>query len=92
MEVMIGVISHPHSQQLSLVRSDTECDRFYVNTGTWRDSIPATPDRRNFGVVKALNYVMLFASSEYPDNPGTLGSFNYWTGNSRVWKPREKNK
>ena len=61
-------------------------DRFYINTGTWRNSIPSTPNGRTFGLIKTLTYVMLFSAKEDPKGPGRqFGSFDYWTGYTRHW-------
>jgi len=71
---------HTHFPQVSLIASDALGDRFYINTGTWRTHIPATPDQRAFGQMKALTYVLLSASNEAPQDAGpNLGCFNYWT-------------
>lgn len=79
--VRLVIAGHTHNSQLCLIGSDPEADRFYINTGTWRNRIPATPDERTFGSIKALTYVMLFSSAE-DDRLGnqTLGTFDYWTG------------
>jgi len=79
--VRLVVAGHTHQPDLCLIGSDPEADRFYINTGTWRNRIPSTPDERRFGRIKALTYVMLFSSAE--DNRlgnKTLGTFDYWTG------------
>lgn len=83
-KVRLVIAGHTHEPQLCLVESDPEADRFYINTGTWRNRIPSTPDERTFGRVKALTYVMLFSSAE--DNRRgnkTLGTFDYWTGSTQ---------
>ena len=91
-KIRLVVAGHTHSPQMSLIRTDSSSDRFYINTGTWRECIPATPDRRNFGAVKALTFVLLFKESEHPDKTGVRGSFNYWTGSSHLWRPQENRK
>ena len=63
---------------------DEAGDRFYINTGTWRDVIPSTPDRRTFGRMRALTYVTLYAKSEQTE---ACNSFDYWTGFTKDWKP-----
>lgn len=84
--VRLVLAGHTHSPQVSLIKADPESDRFYINTGTWRNSIPSTPDGRTFGLVKALTYVMLFSAKEDPKGPGRqFGSFDYWTGYTRHW-------
>lgn len=80
-KVRLVIAGHTHEPQLCLIGSDPDSDRFYINTGTWRNRIPSTPDERTFGTVKALTYVMLFSAAE--DNRlgnKTLGTFDYWTG------------
>ena len=79
--VRLVIAGHTHQPQLCLIDSDPAADRFYINTGTWRNRIPSTPDERTFGRIKALTYVMLFSAAE--DNRlgnETLGTFDYWTG------------
>ncbi len=83
-KVRLVLAGHTHSPQVSLVASDPRADRFYINTGTWRDSIPSTPDRRTFGRLKTLTYVMLFSSAEERDNI-KYGSFDYWSGYTKDW-------
>jgi UDP-2,3-diacylglucosamine pyrophosphatase LpxH len=84
--VRLVLAGHTHSPQVSLIKADPVSDRFYVNTGTWRNSIPSTPDGRTFGLMKALTYVMLFSAKEDPKGAGRqFGSFDYWTGYTRHW-------
>jgi UDP-2,3-diacylglucosamine pyrophosphatase LpxH len=79
--VRLVIAGHTHHPQLCLIGSDPEADRFYINTGTWRNRIPSTPDERTFGRIKALTYVMLFSSAEDRRiGNKTLGTFDYWTG------------
>jgi len=85
--VRLVIAGHTHAPHVSLVSSDRDSDRFYINTGTWRNSIPATPDGRMFGRMKAMTYVLLFSSQEDPEGSGPqYGSFDYWTGFTRHWK------
>jgi UDP-2,3-diacylglucosamine pyrophosphatase LpxH len=85
-KVRLVLAGHTHTPYMSLIRSDRENDRFYLNTGTWRDQIPSTPDQRNFGRLKALTYAMLFSpEEEEPGRQTQLGSFDYWTGYTREW-------
>ncbi|HZQ17526.1 MAG TPA: metallophosphoesterase [Terriglobales bacterium] len=79
--VRLVVAGHTHNPEVCLIDSDQKTDRFYINTGTWRNRIPSTPDQRTFGRMKALTYVMLFSSKEDSRiNRETSGTFDYWTG------------
>jgi UDP-2,3-diacylglucosamine pyrophosphatase LpxH len=81
-KVRLVLAGHTHSPEVCLIKSDRDGDRFYINTGTWRDVIPSTPDRRTFGRMRALTYVTLYAKSEQDDS---CNSFDYWTGFTKDW-------
>ena len=80
--VQVVLAGHTHSPEVCLIKSDESGDRFYINTGTWRDVIPSTPDRRTFGRMRALTYVTLYAKSEQDES---CNSFDYWTGFTKDW-------
>ena len=83
-KVRLVIAGHTHHPQICLIAADKESDRFYVNTGTWRNRIPSTPDERTFGRIKALTYVMLFSSDEDRKvGVKTCGTFDYWNGYTR---------
>jgi UDP-2,3-diacylglucosamine pyrophosphatase LpxH len=85
-EVRLVVAGHTHTPEVCLIGSDRGGDRFYINTGTWRYRIPSSADRRTFGRLQALTYVMLFGRDEDPkDGAERVGSFDYWTGYTRHW-------
>jgi UDP-2,3-diacylglucosamine pyrophosphatase LpxH len=81
-KVRLVLAGHTHSPEVCLIKSDEEGDRFYINTGTWRDVIPSTPDRRTFGRLRALTYVTLYSKSEQEES---CNSFDYWTGFTKDW-------
>lgn len=80
-KIKLVVAGHTHNPEVCLIGSDEKSDRYYVNTGTWRNRILSTSDQRMFGRMKALTYVMLFSSKEDSKvNKDTSGTFDYWTG------------
>jgi UDP-2,3-diacylglucosamine pyrophosphatase LpxH len=81
-KVRLVLAGHTHTPEVCLIKSDESGDRFYINTGTWRNSIPSTPDRRTFGRLRALTYVTLYSKSEQDDSSN---SFDYWTGFTKDW-------
>jgi UDP-2,3-diacylglucosamine pyrophosphatase LpxH len=90
-KVRLVIAGHTHNPELCLIGSDPEADRFYINTGTWRNRIPSAPDERTFGRIKALTYVMLFSSAEDSrTGNNTLGTFDYWTGNTQHFEDEPK--
>jgi UDP-2,3-diacylglucosamine pyrophosphatase LpxH len=83
-KVRLIIAGHTHHPEVCLVGSDPASDRFYINTGTWRTRIPSTPDKRTFGRIKELTYVMLFTEAEEQKRgKSTLGRFDYWNGYTR---------
>ena len=81
-KVRLVLAGHTHSPEVCLIKSDEDGDRFYINTGTWRDTIPSTPDGRTFGRLRALTYVMIYSKSEQDES---CNSFDYWTGFTKDW-------
>jgi len=81
-KVRLVLAGHTHSPEICLIKSDASGDRFYINTGTWRDVIPSTPDGRTFGRIRALTYVTLYSKAEQSES---LNSFDYWTGFTKDW-------
>jgi len=81
-EVRLVLAGHTHAPEVCLIKSDESGDRFYINTGTWRNVIPATPDGRTFGRLRALTYVTLYSKSEHDNG---CSSFDYWTGFTKDW-------
>jgi len=81
-KVHLVLAGHTHAPEVCLIKSDKSSDRFYINTGTWRDVIPSTPDGRSFGRMQALTYVTLYSKSEQDKS---CRSFDYWTGFTKDW-------
>ena len=59
------IAGHTHNPVVELAASDPQHgERYYVDTGTWRNRVPSTPDGKGFGHLKALTYVTVYASDE----------------------------
>jgi UDP-2,3-diacylglucosamine pyrophosphatase LpxH len=85
-KVRLVISGHTHHPKVTLLKSDASGDRFYINTGTWRDMIPSTPDRRTFGRMRSLTYVMLYEKREQDERDGRkTNSFDYWNGFTLDW-------
>jgi hypothetical protein len=56
-------------------------ERYYINTGTWRNVIPATKYYDEFGRLKALTKVIVFYPMERTDAVnGHPWAFHYLSG------------
>ncbi len=84
------VAGHTHRPQVSLIANDRQGDRYYVDTGTWRNRVPSTPDYRQFGQLKTLSYVMIYGPNEdrgaISDDRAKIASFDFWSGLTQGWE------
>jgi UDP-2,3-diacylglucosamine pyrophosphatase LpxH len=83
------IAGHTHDPQVALLDRAANAERYYIDTGTWRNRVPATPDAKEFGRLKALTYVVAYGNDEdlgkAPTPVGKLWSFDYWSGFTQHW-------
>jgi hypothetical protein len=66
-------------------------EQYYIDTGTWRNRIPSTPDEKGFGRLKALTSVVAYGRDEDPgkapppQDEKKVWSFDYWSGFTQRW-------
>lgn len=84
------IAGHTHRPQVALIANDHHGERYYVDTGTWRNRVPATPDYKQFGRLKSLNYVIVYGPHEdrhaLPPERVKIASFDYWSGTTQGWE------
>jgi UDP-2,3-diacylglucosamine pyrophosphatase LpxH len=84
------IAGHTHSPRVSLVANDQHGERYYVDTGTWRNRVLATFDYEQFGRLKALNYMIAYGPNEdrgaLPPDRLKIASFDYWSGVTQGWE------
>ena len=84
------VAGHTHQPQVSLIANDRYGDRYYVNTGTWRNRVPGTPDYHQFGQLKTLSYVTIYGPNEdrgaLSSDSVKIASFDFWSGFTQGWE------
>ena len=87
-EVLFVVGGHTHSPAVKLIGVQPAGEQYYVDTGTWRQQLPAAPDFRRFGRVKSLTYVVVYGPEEdfgRPAQAGKIASLDYWSGVTQRW-------
>jgi UDP-2,3-diacylglucosamine pyrophosphatase LpxH len=83
------VAGHTHAPDVAPVGAGTGGERYFVDAGTWRNRIPATPSETAYGRIKALTYVFVYGRYEFEgagdrdDDP--RWSFNFWNGFTQQW-------
>lgn len=79
---------HTHKPAVELIGHRPASEQYYVNTGTWRQQLPAAPDFKSFGRVKTLTYAVLYGPDEDRGTPpvnNKIASLDYWSGVTRRW-------
>lgn len=79
------VAGHTHHPQVALLSTHSDFERYFVDTGTWRNVVLSTGSGA-FANTKAITHVAIYASTE---DPGGLRakreSFDFWSGCSKRW-------
>lgn len=79
---------HTHKPAVELLGIRDVGEQYYLDTGTWRQQLPASPDYLSFGRVKALTHIVLYGPDEdrgTPPEEGKLVSLDLWTGLTQRW-------
>jgi len=72
---------HTHIPEVSLLSARQGDEQYYINTGTWRNVVPATKDFRAFGKLSATTKVLVFHPNEVHAQQGeSQWSFQYLSG------------
>jgi UDP-2,3-diacylglucosamine pyrophosphatase LpxH len=87
-DYLFVVAGHTHTPRVNLLTADLRGERYYVDSGTWRNQIPAAPDFTSFGRLKSLTYAIVYGPDEdlgRPPQPGKIASLDYWSGVTQRW-------
>jgi UDP-2,3-diacylglucosamine pyrophosphatase LpxH len=75
------ISGHTHFPEVSLMSAKKGDERYYINTGTWRNTIPATRNFEGFGRLKTMTKVIVFPPSENSSPKNEAGwSFHFLSG------------
>lgn len=75
------ISGHTHTPEVTLISAKHGEDRYYINTGTWRNVIPATKNFKNFSRLKSMTKLLIFQPEENPDqSDGFEWSFHFLSG------------
>jgi len=75
------ISGHSHFAEVSLLSAKNGDERYYINTGTWRNVLPATKYYDDFGRLKALTKVIIFYPMERVEAVnGRPWAFHYLSG------------
>lgn len=75
------VSGHTHFAEVRLISGAAKSDRYYLNTGTWRNVIPATQAFDEFGRLDAATKIAVFLPQEKNEPVTNLNwAFKYMSG------------
>ena len=83
------ISGHTHFAEVALISASQNAQRYYINSGTWRNVIPATKSLTEFGRLKGLTKVIVFPPGERggemkPGDWAFHSSSGYSFGNRRL--------
>jgi hypothetical protein len=58
------VSGHTHQPQVALLDAQDGVERYYFNSGTWRNQVPVSPNQASFGRIKTFSNVVIYRSDE----------------------------
>jgi UDP-2,3-diacylglucosamine pyrophosphatase LpxH len=82
------IAGHTHNPTTEMVACDDRGERYYIDTGTWRNRVAATYDYNAFGRLKSMSYVIVYGPNEDPggeDGQSKIASFDFWSGVTQRW-------
>lgn len=87
------VSGHTHNPLVQLMKVENGVETYYINSGTFRNAITATPNLRDFGRLRSKARVLIFNHDEHnPEyNRETGWSFDFTTRHGFGALPPEKN-
>jgi len=75
------ISGHTHFPEVSLISATGGHQRYYINTGTWRNVIPATRSFNGFGRLNAMSKVIVYPPNELPGEiEQSSWSFDFLSG------------
>jgi hypothetical protein len=58
------ISGHTHQAQVALMDAEDGVERYYFNSGTWRNVVPVSPNLISFGHIETLSNVVIYGADE----------------------------
>lgn len=58
------IMGHSHVHEVELIGVSDGIEKYYINAGAWRNQIPASQDKLNFGHLRMLSKIIIFSPEE----------------------------
>jgi len=79
------ISGHTHQPQVALLDATDGVERYYFNSGTWRNQVPVSPNQASFGRIKTFSNVVVYGAEENHSHSDTrsIWSFDFSVGFSQ---------
>jgi len=79
------ISGHTHQPLVALLDAEDGVERYYFNSGTWRNQVPVSPNQTNFGRIKTFSNVVVYGAEENHSHTETrsIWSFDFSAGFSQ---------
>lgn len=71
------VSGHTHQPQVALLDAQDGIERYYFNSGTWRNQVPVSPNQASFGRIKTFSNVVIYRSDENHSHAETRSTWSF---------------
>ena len=70
---------------MALLDATDGVERYYFNSGTWRNQVPVSPNQTSFGRIKSFSNVVVYGAEENHSHSDTrsIWSFDFSAGFSQ---------
>ncbi|NMC45591.1 MAG: hypothetical protein GYA52_02045 [Chloroflexi bacterium] len=79
------ISGHTHQPLVALLDATDGVERYYFNSGTWRNQVPVSPNQTSFGRIKSFSNVVVYGAEENHSHSETrsIWSFDFSAGFSQ---------
>lgn len=79
------ISGHTHQPLVALLDAEDGVERYYFNSGTWRNQVPVSGNQMNFGRIKTFSNVVVYGAEENHSHSETrsIWSFDFSAGFSQ---------
>jgi len=71
------ISGHTHQPQVALLDAQDGVERYYFNSGTWRNQVPVSPNQASFGRIKTFSNVVVYGADENHSHTETRSTWSF---------------
>lgn len=71
------ISGHTHQPLVALLDAQDGVERYYFNSGTWRNQVPVSPNQKGFGRIKTFSNVVVYDEDENHSHKETRSTWSF---------------